>query len=173
VEKRLTQVYIGDGKGKTCAAVGQAVRALGRGWRVLLIQFLKPAGGSGETEACNRLEGFVSKQFGSREFVYPGRVRPDDIRSAQAGLDEAERALDQGLWDLVVLDEILDAASLGLVPYDRVLDLVRKKPETVELVLTGRHAPQSLIEAADLVSSFVSVKHPFEKGTPARKGIEF
>jgi cob(I)alamin adenosyltransferase len=171
-ERRCVQIYTGEGKGKTTAAMGQALRALGRGWKVLLIQFLKPPGGSGETAAFERLPGFESMQFGGPEFVISDRPDPMDSERAERGLNEAVRRIGEG-WDMVILDEILQAVSLGLLAEARVLDLVRSKPDNVELVLTGRGATPSLINASDLVTEMTPVKHPFRNGTPARSGIEF
>jgi cob(I)alamin adenosyltransferase len=166
------QIYTGDGKGKTTAAVGQALRALGRGWRVLMIQFLKPPGESGEMLICGNLSGFESMQFGGPDFVHPGRTAPGDAERAGRAMRTAEERIRED-WDMVILDEILPAVSLGLVPEEEVLRLIRSRPERVELVLTGRGATSALIEAADLVTEMTAVKHPFGAGTPARSGIEF
>jgi cob(I)alamin adenosyltransferase len=173
VERRGTQIYTGNGRGKTSAAVGLSVRALGHGWKVRMIQFLKPPGGSGETDACRRLPGFEASQHGDSRFVQPGDVRSEDVRLAESGMRTAESAVRGGEWDLVVLDEIFPAVSLGLVGLDRVERLVREKPDTVELVLTGRNAPAELEAAADLVSRIEEVKHPFQRGIPARRGVDF
>jgi cob(I)alamin adenosyltransferase len=153
--------------------VGLSVRALGRGWKVRMIQFLKPPGGSGEAHACRRLPGFEATQHGASRFVPPGDVRPEDVRLAESGMRAAESAVQNGEWDLVVLDEIFPAVSLGLIGLDRVERLVRQKPDGVELVLTGRNAPAEIEEAADLVSRIEEVKHPFQLGIPARRGTDF
>jgi cob(I)alamin adenosyltransferase len=170
--RRFVHIYTGDGKGKTTAALGLAVRALGRGWKVLLIQFLKPLGGSGEIDACGKLPGFESMQFGGPAFVRSVPPDPEDVARAESALKTAGERIREG-WDMVILDEILQSVSLGLLDEDRVLDLVRARPDSVELVLTGRGATAPLIDAADLVTEMVAVKHPFEKGTPARAGVEY
>ncbi|MDM7924548.1 MAG: cob(I)yrinic acid a,c-diamide adenosyltransferase [bacterium] len=170
--RKCVQIYTGDGKGKTTAALGLAMRALGRGWRVLLIQFLKPPGGSGETGACLRLPGFESMQFGGRAFVRSEPPDPADRERAERGLQAAEQRMGEG-WDMIILDEILQAVSLGLIGEENVLGLMRNRPDSVELVLTGRGATEALIAEADLVTEMVAVKHPYAKGMPARPGIEY
>lgn len=170
--RKCVQIYTGDGKGKTTAAMGLALRALGRGWRVLLIQFLKPPGGSGETNARLRLPGFESMQFGGRAFVRHNPTDPLDRERAAGGLKAAEQRMGEG-WDMIILDEILQAVSLGLIEEEKVLGLIRNRPDSVELVLTGRGATEPLIAAADLVTEMVAVKHPYAKGMPARPGIEY
>lgn len=170
--RKCVQIYTGDGKGKTTAAIGLALRALGRGWKVLLIQFLKPPGGSGETDLCLRLPGFESMQFGGRAFVRSEPPDPADRERAAHGLKAAEMSMGEG-WDMVILDEILQAVSLGLIEEEKVLDLIRNRSDSVELVLTGRGATAALIAAADLVTEMVAVKHPYGKGMPARPGIEY
>ncbi len=172
MQGKCVQIYTGDGKGKTTAAMGLALRALGRGWKVLLIQFLKPPGGSGETGVRLGLPGFESMQFGGRAFVRS--VPPDraDRECAALGLMAVEKRMGEE-WDMIILDEILQAVSLGLIEEEKVLGLIRTRPESVELVLTGRGATAALIAAADLVTEMIAVKHPYGKGMPARSGIEY
>jgi len=171
--KGLVYVLTGNGKGKTCSAVGMSVRALGRGMKVLLIQFLKPEGGSGETLFLKGADRFASLQFGTGRFIGRDRIQPDDILQAERGLEAAETAVRGREWDMVILDEILQAADFGLVSVDRILGLMSGKSESVELVLTGRSAPEAVIERADLVSEIREVKHPHRSGLRARRGIEF
>ncbi len=170
--RKCVQIYTGDGKGKTTAAMGLALRALGRGWKVLLIQFLKPPGGSGEAGVCLRLPGFESMQFGGRAFVRSDPPDPADRERAAQGLNAAVQRMGEG-WDMVILDEILQAVSLGLIGEEQVLDLIRNRCDSIELILTGRGATAALIAAADLVTEMVEVKHPYGKGMPARPGIEY
>jgi len=172
-QKQLVHVITGDGKGKTCSAVGMAVRALGRGMRVLLIQFLKPVDGSGETLLLKAEKRFSSLQYGTAAFVDRDRIQPEDLRLASLGLKAAEKAVRGDEWDMVILDEVFPAADLGLVSVESLLRLIDQKSDTVELVLTGRKAPSALIEKADLVSEIREIKHPYRSGIPARKGIEF
>jgi cob(I)alamin adenosyltransferase len=171
--RRLVQLYTGPGKGKTTAAVGQAVRALGRGWSVNLIQFCKPGEPSGEVLALRRLGRFEDRRFGARGFVPRGDPDPEDLRQAELGLEAASRAVRSGEWDMVVLDEIVQAVDLGLLSCGRVLDLVSAKPDSVELLLTGRNAPPEIRAAADLVSDIRDEKHPYRSGRGAREGIEY
>jgi cob(I)alamin adenosyltransferase len=172
-QKRLVHVYTGDGKGKTCTAMGMAARALGRGWRVLAIQFLKPADGSGEILFLRGAERFKAIQFGTTDFIFRDRMDPEVKRIAEEGMATAEKEVHSGEWDMVILDEILQAADFGLLAADRVRRLMEQKPDSVELVLTGRNAPETLIENADLVSEIREIKHPHGRGIKARKGIEF
>ncbi len=169
----LVHVYTGDGKGKTTAAFGLAMRAVGRGWRVLVIQFLKGRE-SGEVLAAKRLAPeLVVKRFGSETFVSPTSPSEEDVRLAQEGLREAEEALTSGRYDLVILDEVNVAVSMGLLSEEEVINAVERRAKGVEVVLTGRNAPQSFIDLADYVTEFVEVKHPFKQGLPAREGVEF
>ncbi|MBW2356338.1 MAG: cob(I)yrinic acid a,c-diamide adenosyltransferase [Deltaproteobacteria bacterium] len=169
--KGFVQVYTGDGKGKTTAVIGLAVRAIGAGLRVYLAQFLKQ-GDYSELKALSRFKDHITiVQFGSGLFV---RGKPSDADRALAaqGLAAARQALTAGEYDVVILDEADVAASLGLISVDEILDLVTRKPETVELVISGRGAAPEIIAAADLVTEVKGVKHYYEKGVQARTGIE-
>jgi cob(I)alamin adenosyltransferase len=172
-KKRLSHVYTGNGKGKTSAAVGLAVRALGRGWKVFMVQFLKSEACSGEIAAFKKLKNFKCVQFGSPKFIKKGQIHPIDVRLAQKGFETAENAVRKREWDMVILDEIIQAVDFDLIPQEKVLGLMRDKPDSVELILTGRNASPQLIEAANLVSEIREIKHPYRKGIPARKGIEY
>jgi cob(I)alamin adenosyltransferase len=174
LQKGLIQVYTGEGKGKTTAALGLALRALGRGLRVVMIQFLKGDQETGELNMAGRLSPeFVVKPMGRVGFVDPLNPSAQDISLADAALKEAQRILDENLCDLLILDEINVAVSLGLVDEDAVLKLMDEKPGNVELILTGRGAPESFIEKAHLVTNMESSKHYFDQGVAAREGIEF
>ena len=167
----FTHVYTGNGKGKTTAAVGLAVRAAGAGLRVFIGQFIKGAESS-EIAALRRLgAGMTLRQFGCGGFIY-GKPSDADIRAAVAGLSEAQSVLASGNCELVILDEVNVAVDLGLFPVERVLALIDRKPPHVELVLTGRNAPAPIIAAADLVTEMRELKHYFTAGAPARRGIE-
>jgi len=170
----LIQVYTGCGKGKTTAAWGQALRAVGRGWKVAVVQFLKPDE-SGEVKAAGRLSANLD--------VF-GRTSPYDPRVDQRGsvtlrsesrrnLETAERLILSGEYDMVVLDEVNMVLHYGFVAEDEMLDLFRKRPAHTEIVLTGRYAPEWLIESADLVTEMVEIKHPARVGLKARKGVEY
>ncbi len=165
------QIYTGDGKGKTTASVGLAVRACGAGLRVAFIQFLKHEPSS-EITGLSRFLPAIHTEFFGRKRRVGTPFTEEDREIAQRGLERAEGLVHGGDYDLVVLDEILVVLSKGLAEADRVLGLCGEKPEGVELVLTGRGAPQRLIEAADLVTEMRPVRHYFEHGVGARRGIE-
>ena len=173
LEKGLIQVYTGEGKGKTTAALGLALRAVGRGLKVVMIQFLKADAASGELNTARRLSpDLVIRPMGREGFVDPDNVREQDVALAQAALEEARRVLDEKLCDLLILDEVNVAVSLGLVDERAVLDIMDSKPHDVELVLTGRGAPDSFVKKADLVTTMECTKHYFARGQEARIGIE-
>lgn len=171
IGKGYVHVYTGDGKGKTTAALGLALRAAGAGLRVFVAQFLKAQEYS-ELAALARFADLVTvHQYGTGRFVR-GRPTVEDRERAAAGFAEAEAAVLAGRHELVILDEVNVAVRYGLVPLEELLALIRAKPEGVELVLTGRHADPALIEAADLVTEMRAVKHYFREGVGARVGVE-
>lgn len=170
----LIQVYTGNGKGKTTAALGLALRAAGHGMRTYIGQFLKGRP-TGEVEAAKRLSPLVViEPFGRKEFVHVTDAGPDDedIERARRGLVRCREAMLSGDFGIVVLDEVNTAVDLGVLSEQAVLDLVAGKPAGVELVLTGRSAPASILERADLVTEMKDVKHYYERGVKAREGIE-
>ncbi len=174
LQKGLIQVYTGDGKGKTTAALGLALRAVGYGLMVVMIQFLKGNRETGELNMARRLAtNLVIKPMGRNGFVDRLKPSAEDKSLAQAALQEARRTLDEGLCDLLILDEVNVAVSLGLVHEDAVLALMDVKPHDIELILTGRDAPASFIEKAHLVTTMECTKHYFDQGETARVGIEF
>jgi cob(I)alamin adenosyltransferase len=164
-------VYTGDGKGKTTAALGLAVRAVGAGLRVFLAQFMKGEGGSEAAALARFAEQVTLKTFGRPSFV---RRRParKDIEAARAGLACVRRILRSGAYDVVILDEANVAAHFGLLDVDDLLALADGRPPGVELVFTGRRADPRLVEKADLVTEMRPVKHYYDRGVPARIGIE-
>ncbi len=171
MKKGYLQVYTGDGKGKTTAAIGLAVRAMGAGMKVLFAQFLK----KGDFSEINALRRFGDQikifQFGSGKFVR-GRPKSADFQRARQGLKDIEKYMSSGRYDLVVLDEANVALHLGLLSLEDMLCFITKRPPGVELVLTGRNAPEEIKNAADLVSECRLVKHYFSQGIKARIGIE-
>jgi len=173
LEKGLVQIYTGNGKGKTSAAFGLALRAVGRGLRVFIIQFIKGGFDYGELYAVEKLPNLELKAFGRGKFILEKPPAKEDVRLAEEALVLAEHVVKGGEHDVVVLDEVNVALNLGLIDVGRVLELVRSKPAHVELVLTGRNAPQELIRMADLVTEMREVKHPYNDGFAARKGIEY
>lgn len=168
------QVYTGNGKGKTTAALGLALRAAGRGLRTYMAQFLKQ-GEYGELLAASRhLAGWVTiEQFGLPDFHHrENGVAPAEVQAAEAGLAAAEAALTGGQYQIVVLDEVNTLLHFDIVPVAAVLRLLDIKPPAVELVLTGRYAPQALLDRADLVTEMKEVRHYYLAGVQARTGIE-
>jgi cob(I)alamin adenosyltransferase len=166
------QIYTGDGKGKTTASLGLVLRALGRELRVCFLQFMKSDPTWGEIVTLKRL-GVAVEQCGLGHWVHKGEASEEDLAAAAAGFEKARALVDSGDYDLVVLDELMTAVYFELVPVDAVLTLIAGKPTAVELVMTGRRAPQALIEAADLVTEMRPLKHYFDAGVKARKGIEY
>jgi len=168
----LVQVYTGDGKGKTTAALGLAVRAAGHGYRTYIGQFMKGQA-YGELRGVDLLAPYVTlEQYGDPTFLRREDVSDRDRTMTRAGLRRAREVLAAGAHEIVVLDEILVALFFDLAALDEVLDLIATRPAGIELVLTGRRAPQAIIDVADLVTEMVEVKHPYRQGVPARKGIE-
>lgn len=174
IRKRLglVQVYTGDGKGKTTAALGLAMRANGYGLKVKVIQFLKPDEETGERNSARDLGiGFVSIGTDHMDGT-PVDMGTEGGLTAEA-MAVAEGDLRSGEYDLVILDEILNSVRLGVLPAEDVLALLDSKAEHTEVVLTGRGAPQEIIDRADLVTEMRMIKHPYDAGIPARRGIEF
>jgi len=169
----MIQVFTGNGKGKTTAALGQALRAAGHGWQILVIQFMKGDPNYGELAALGRLSNITVVQSGLPTFVEKGNPSTEDVRLAREGMQKAERAIQNAEYRMIVLDEINVAVDYGLIPLERVLKLVHDCPSGIELVLTGRYAKQEVIDAADLVSEIQETKHPYQKGIVGREGIDY
>lgn len=169
----LLQIYTGNGKGKTTAALGLALRALGHNWRVAVVQFMKGDPKYGEIQALKQFPSCRILQFGRDVLVNLDNPDPQDIALAKQGLAAVQQILQENTCDLLILDEINVALALKLVTEKEVRDILSKRPPTMEVVMTGRYAPQWLVEMADLVTEMQQVKHPFEKGIDAREGIEF
>ncbi len=165
------QVYTGDGKGKTTAAIGLAIRAAGAGMRVLLAQFVKGMKYS-EISLLERLDDLITvKQYGRECFIYR-KAEKEDVEAARSGLHEVEAALVNGMYDLVILDEASIAVHYDLFNARELLRVISKRKKECEVVVTGRKAPPELIEAADLVTEMKEVKHYYRRKVKARKGIE-
>jgi len=173
LEKGLVQIYTGNGKGKTSAAFGLALRASGRGLKVYIIQFIKGGFDYGELYIIDKLPNVTLKAFGRGKFITTKPPEQEDIKLAEEALRLTEKVVQSGEYDVVILDEINVALNLKLISLDRVLKLIKHKPEHTELVFTGRCAPEEIIEMADLVTEMREIKHPFNKGFAARKGVEY
>lgn len=203
-KKGLVHCYTGDGKGKTTASLGSALRAIGQGWRVYVIQFMKGGLYTGEFLAASRyLRGLLTiRQFGrgcvkqKRQYTldsFEDKLLSESVRDdvecgacrycflndeqqrdfCRQGLNHAEMIVKSGDYELVVLDEINVALQLGFISSDEVIKLLDEKPEKVNVIITGRGAPKEIMERADLVSDIKELKHPFQKGISARKGLEW
>ncbi|MHC1566520.1 MAG: cob(I)yrinic acid a,c-diamide adenosyltransferase [Candidatus Syntropharchaeia archaeon] len=173
IEKGLIHVYTGDGKGKTTASLGLAFRAAGHGFRVFMIQFMKGIENRdyGELKFSQTFHNLTMVQFGTG---FVGKKPSEfDILSARKGMECAKKAINSGKYDIVILDEINVAINYGLVPLEEVIELIEKKPNGVELILTGRNAPEEIIERSDYVTEMRLIKHPYDRGIGARVGIEF
>jgi cob(I)alamin adenosyltransferase len=169
----LLIVYTGNGKGKTTAALGTALRAVGQGFKVLMIQFIKGSWPSGELASTRLLgESFVIRPMG-RGFVNPRQPRSDDVRAVEQAWEAAREAMASDLYDLLVLDEINCAVDFGMIPIERILEDLARRPPRLHVICTGRSAHAKLLEAADLASEMVEVKHPFQKGLRAARGIDY
>ena len=174
----LIMVHTGDGKGKTTAALGLAMRAWGDGLRVLILQFIKGGWNYGELKTIEELgklsEGRIRVEQCGKGFTNTGKVSMEEHKAAaHEALEKAEEALTDGQWDLVILDEMNYAVKYELVTKDEMMALLDKKPADLHVVLTGRDACEKLIERADLVTEMHLVKHPYDQGVKAQKGIEF
>jgi cob(I)alamin adenosyltransferase len=173
MKKGLVQVYTGNGKGKTTAALGLAFRAVGHGMKVLVIQFMKGNVQRGELESAKKLSpNLTLKQVGRETFISKPNPDPKDLELAQEGFFIAKKAIQNKEYDIVILDEINLAIDYGLIPLTDLLQMIDSKPDTVELILTGRNVKREILERADLVTEMVDRKHYYDKGVPAREGIE-
>jgi len=172
LDRGCVQLYTGNGKGKTTASLGLALRASGRGLRVCVFQFIKGGGPYGEHLVAEKLAPFFTIIQTGR----PGWVNTKDITAdraiAQDAFVRAKNLLISGEYDLFICDEIIGAVGFGLIDVEQVLELIRVKPEKIELVLTGRNADPKIIDAADLVTEMCEIKHYYKAGVPARIGIE-
>jgi len=173
LRRGLVQIFTGDGKGKTSAATGAVIRALGHGLRVYIVYFLKGDYPYGERSILAQLPNVTMDSFGSRGFIDPASIKPEEKEQAKRAFAAAREAVLSGSYDLVVLDEVNLAVAWNLVELDEVVRLIDDKPEDVELILTGRRADSKLVKSADLVTEMLKIKHPYDEGIVAREGIEY
>ena len=173
LSKGLVQIFTGDGKGKTSAAIGAVLRALGHGLRVYIVYFMKGDYPYGERHILSQLPNINMASFGQRGFVDPANVKPEEKEQARLALAAARQAMLSGEYDLVVLDEVNVAVAWKLIELDEVIKLIDDKPPKVELILTGRQADTKLVQMADLVTEMLKIKHPYDSGIKARRGIEY
>lgn len=171
--KGLIQVFTGNGKGKTSAALGSLLRATGHGLKVFIVFFMKGKYPYGEFSSLPKLPNVEVASFGLRCLIDPSKVNPEEIAQAKLALKTAREAMLSGKYDMVILDEVNVAVYFKLIQLDDVLKLIEEKPPEVEMILTGRYAEGAVIECADLVTEMVKIKHPYDRGIKARKGIEY
>lgn len=172
------QVYTGDGKGKTTASLGLAMRALGRCWKVLIIMFTKGGNNYGELNSFRNLSPEISQnltiiQAGLDRIVYSDNKNENDVSEIKKGWELAKKAIKNDEYNLIILDEANIAIDLGIIDIDEAVETLKNKPEEMEIVLTGRNANPKIIELAHLVSEIKPIKHYWDTGISARKGIEY
>jgi len=172
LKKGIVQVYTGNGKGKTTAAIGQAMRAAGHGWKVAMIQFMKGRE-YGELKSTRSVDGFLIEQYGRDEFVDPRNPAQVDIDYALKGWERAMELVSGGDVDLLILDEINVAVSFGLIPVEKVVEFIKSKPVQLDVILTGRYAPEEVLALADTITEMKEVRHHYNSGVKAREGIEY
>ncbi len=187
-KKGLIEVYTGNGKGKTTASIGLAIRAAGYGNKILIVHFMKSKK-YGESNIINEIKNIDEIYLGKPYFVTknpeikklfpdvvlfePGNPPREYVELIENGLKDTENKMISGEYDMIILDELITAIHFELIDIKKVLEFLDKKPENVEVVLTGRYAPKEIIDKADLVTEMVEVKHPYQKGIEAREGIEY
>lgn len=172
-EKGLLVVHTGKGKGKTTAAMGLVVRALGRDFRVIIVQFIKGKWDTGEKIALKRFEPQCKFYALGEGFTWETQDKQRDILAVQKAWQRAEKVIIEGACDLLILDELNIALRYNYIELERVLEVLASKHEKMHIVITGRNAPQGLIDASDLTTEMQEVKHPFRSGIRAQRGIEF
>ncbi len=172
MEKGLIQVYTGDGKGKTTAALGLALRAAGRNMKVLIVQFMKKWD-YGELHSVKLIQNITLETFGTKEFIHKGKAKKIDYEEAEKAFSFGIEGMQSGNYDIVIFDELNMVLYYELLDLKEVIQKIKRKPDKVEVVITGRRAPEEIIEIADLVTEMKEVKHPYQKGVEARIGIEY
>lgn len=172
MKKGYIHVYTGPGKGKTTAALGLGIRAAGAGMKVHMVQFMKGRRYS-EIDTIESIKNFTISQHGRDEFV--SKEKPDqvDIDLAQKGFKYTKEIVNNGKYDVIILDELNVAVDYNLISLKDVINLLEKKPEKLELILTGRNAHPEIVRNADLVTEMLEIKHPYQQGVTGRKGIDF
>lgn len=176
LEKGYIQIYTGDGKGKTTAAVGLGVRAAGNEYKVYMVQFLK-GGFTGELKSAEKLDPYfkIFRFEKKRGFFWTlnEQEKAELKKEIQDAISFCKKVLEEGQCDILIMDEVMGALSNKLVSEEQLLELMDKKPKNIELILTGRNVPESIMKKANLVTEMKAIKHYFEEGVPARQGIEF
>lgn len=171
LKRGLVQVYTGNGKGKTTAAIGLAIRAAGAGLKVYISQFIK-SGLYSEIRMLKKIRNITIEQCGRGCFI-KGDPKTEDVDSARKGLEKCRKAIESAKYDIVILDEINPALESGLLKTEDVLEIIYGKPKNVEIVMTGRGCPKAILKRGDLITDMKEVRHPYHKGINARRGIEY
>jgi cob(I)alamin adenosyltransferase len=169
----MVMVFTGEGKGKTTAAIGTVIRAIGQGLKVYICFFMKGDYPYGERKTLSKLPNVTQVSFGQEEFVNPASPAPEQIDQARKALSASSEAILSGKYDLVVLDEANVAAAFNLIKVEDLIRIIQNKPRKLDLILTGRKADPRIIQMADLVTEMLKIKHPYDSGIPGRKGIEY
>lgn len=175
-EKGQVYVYTGNGKGKTTAALGTAMRALGWGWKVRMIQFIKTGQRYGEYKTIKEFKDRMTlESIGEGYYKILNDTKPEEVhkKTAQIAWQKTKKEIEKGEADLVVIDELNNAIEYGFVKVDEVIKILRERPQHVNVVITGRGAHPKIIEIADLVTEMKEIKHPYQKGLTARKGLDY
>jgi len=172
-KKGLIIIYTGNGKGKTTAALGLALRAAGHGLRVCIIQFIKGSWRYGELEALKRFEDLIDFHVMGKGFTWKSENLEADKKIARQGWQMAQAAIGSGQYQLVILDELTYLAKYNMIAAQELVKGIAARPESLHVVVTGRSAPQELLDIADLVTEMKAVRHPYESGIKAQRGIEF
>jgi cob(I)alamin adenosyltransferase len=172
LKKGYIHVYTGPGKGKTTAAIGLGIRAAGAGMKVHMVQFMKGRRYS-EIDTIEKIKNFTITQHGRDEFVSKEKPEQVDIDLAQEGFKYSKEIVNNGKYDMIILDEINVAVDYNLISLKDITKLIEEKPEKLELILTGRYAHPEIVRYADLVTEMLEIKHPYQQGVEARKGIDF
>jgi len=176
LENGYIQIYTGDGKGKTTASLGLALRAIGHGWKVLILQFAKGDQDNyyGEMMSSSKLmPNLEVRQYGLDRVIYSNNVNIEDYKEARSGWNFAKEAISSGKYQLIIMDEINICADLGLIKISEIKEVLLNKPQNLEIVMTGRRAHPELVAMAHLVTEMKPIKHYFEQGVMARRGIEY
>ena len=168
----LVHIYTGNGKGKTTAAFGLGFRAAGRGLSVLIVQFVKPSAGYGEQIACGKFPNITLLPLGLDHFV-GNKPKQEDIDAARAALKKVSDLMGTGDYDVVIIDEAINAVRLGLIKDTELIDVLKARGKNIEVVMTGRGLTPALQEYADYVTEMGLIKHPYDRGIQAREGVEY
>jgi cob(I)alamin adenosyltransferase len=173
LKKGLLMVNTGNGKGKTTAALGLIFRALGHGFKVCLIQFIKGSWQGGEIESAKRFRDLLEVHVMGKGFTWNGLGKEEHIQAGRKAWEFARGIIESGKYQLVILDELTYLMKYGMVPEEEIVNCLNNRPDGLHVLVTGRDAPDSLVDAADLVTEVKEVKHPYQQGIPAQEGIEF